>query len=42
MNAAVIAAFLSGKFIGSMMAISIAPNAKPQTSPSRILDMPLL
>jgi hypothetical protein len=38
----VIAAFLSGKLIGSMIPMSIAPNTKPQIPPSMILDMSLL
>jgi hypothetical protein len=39
MNAAVIAAFLSRKLIGNMIPMSIAPNTKPQMTPSRILDI---
>jgi hypothetical protein len=39
MKAAMIAAFLSGKVIGIMIPMSIAPNAKPQMMPSRILDI---
>ena len=39
MKAAVIPAFLSGKLIGNMIAISTAPNTKPQIMPSRILDI---
>ena len=39
MKAAVIAAFLSGKLIGNMIPMSIAPNTKPQMTPSRTLDM---
>src|SRR5579863_6328381 len=39
MNAAVIAAFLSGKLIGSMIPMSMAPNTKPQMTPSRTLDI---
>jgi hypothetical protein len=41
MKAAGIAAVLSGKVIGSMIPMSIAPNTKPQTTPSKILDIPL-
>jgi hypothetical protein len=42
MKAAVIAAFLSGKLIGSIIPMSMAPNAKPQMTPSMILDTGLL
>src|SRR5580698_3192309 len=42
MKAAVMAARLSGKFIGTIIPMSIAPNAKPQITPSRILDIALL
>ncbi len=38
-KAAVIAALLSGKLIGIMMPMSIAPNTKPQMTPSVILDI---
>ena len=39
MKAAVIAAFLSGKVMGSMIPTSIAPNARPQIAPRTTLDM---
>jgi hypothetical protein len=39
MKAAVIAARLSGKVMGSMIATSIAPNTRPQIAPRAILDM---
>src|SRR2546421_12871073 len=39
MNAAVMAARLSEKFIGSMIATSTAPNSKPQMTPRVILDI---
>src|ERR1700691_5032620 len=42
MKAAVIAAFLSGKLIGSMIPMSMAPNTKPQMTPSRTLDICVL
>src|ERR1700733_12968257 len=42
MKAAVIAAFLSGKLIGSIIPMSMAPNTKPQMTPSMILDTGLL
>jgi hypothetical protein len=38
----VIAAFLSGKLIGSMIPMSMAPNTKPQMTPSRTLDICVL
>jgi hypothetical protein len=42
MKAAVIAAFLSGKVIGNIIPMSIAPNTKPQMIPSTILDIGVL
>jgi len=39
MKAAVIAALLSGKDMGSMIPTSIAPNAKPQSAPRTTRDM---
>ena len=39
MNAAVMAAFLSGKLIGSMNPTSTTPKTRPQITPSRILDI---
>jgi hypothetical protein len=42
MKAAVIAVFLSGKLIGSMIPMSMAPKTNPEMTPSRTLDMRLL